>query len=143
VAFITVTEDDDPINKQVDVVRTPNDVDTVAETSGMKRVLSVSWVFYGPTSYDTAFHIKRKLFQSSYNSFLAPYKIYLVPSIKAPVRIPEIYAGQYWERTDLKVQFNSLSTFDELIAYIKSAEFKIVNNRGEEKDVFINTENNS
>jgi hypothetical protein len=140
ITFLSVVETDDPINRQIDTIYTPVDTENLTETTGQTRVISVTWICYGPLSYTNAFTIKRKLYNPRLRAFLKQYKIYLVPEASKPNRVPELFAGQWWERCDFKAQFNVLTKFEETIKYIQSAEVQIIENRGELRNVGIKPE---
>jgi hypothetical protein len=140
VVFISVKETDDPINRQIDTLHTPVDTENLIETTGRTVVIAVSWLCYGPSSYVNASMIKRRLFNARYRAFLKQYKIYLVPPVGAVNRVPEPFAGQWWERCDLQAHFNVLTTFEENIKYIKSAGVQIIENRGDLRNVGIEPE---
>lgn len=132
VVFIRIGEDDDPINMLRDVVYEPkeDDPDTAVEQTGQTRVLRVHWVCYGPHAFDTASKIRRLLYTAKYRQPLSDNQIYLVPSTRAPVRAPENFEGQWWDRADYSAQFNDLVQTNVDVPYIKSATVTVTNQKG-------------
>lgn len=137
VCFFQVTEQDDMINRQRHSLYNPKDNDNVIKTTVQTRVIRVSWIFYGPNSFDNAFILKNALFEAVKEN-LNQNELYLIPNITSPRRAPELFSGQWWERVDFEALFNERIKLESNIPYIKSAEFKIIDQRGEETDVVIN-----
>jgi hypothetical protein len=143
VTFIHIGEADHDINKQIDVSYNQNseDVSLADQSSSQTRVLNISWIFYGPNSFDNAFMFKRKLFDPSIRGITSPYLINLVPNVTAPQRRPEMFSGQWWERTDLlNVQFNELVKFTTAVPYIQSSAITIKTESGDDRDVNVEPE---
>jgi hypothetical protein len=136
IAFIRVVEDDDPFNRlrhtEYEKITDNEAIETVSQT----RVLQVSWIFYGPNSFDIAFKVKNALFKS-FKRPLAALNLYLIPNIAVPRRVPEPYNGRWWERVDFSARFNELIKTEATTPYIKSATIIIKKEDGEERNVSI------
>lgn len=122
VTFIRIGEQDDDFNILRDTVYQGLDKDFAQEVTAYTRVLRVHWVIYGPDSFDNAFRIRNRLYNAQFRQPLADKQIYLIPRIAAPRRMPELFNGQWWERTDLFANFNELVRSDTTVPYLKSAE---------------------
>lgn len=133
VIFIRVGEQDQDVNRQVNVITAPiaHDTNNMSEVIGRTRVLNVTWICYGPLAYDNATRIFNSLPLPVFHNTLSPGKIFLVPVAESPVRRPELYNGQWWNRADFQAQFNNKVESGSTIPYIQSADVKIINERGE------------
>ena len=127
VAFLRVIESDDKYNRQREDKFVGLDADNGTNIMRFTRVMQVFWTFYGPNSFENAQAIRDQMFYQDYHDILANSNLYLIPDIVSPVRAPELFQGQWWERTDLNMRFNELVSKDLTIPYIKSAEIIIEN----------------
>ena len=125
VIFLRIGEDDDPFNKLRDTTFTQSNEDYATQATSYTRVLNVHWVCYGPNSYDNAFRIRNALYDTKQKEFLGVNKIYLIPAIESPRRSPELFVGQWWERTNLMAKFNELIKLDTPAPYLKSATVEV------------------
>ena len=46
-----------------------------------------------------------------------------------PTRLPEYYAGQWWERTDITASFNEAVIREKKVPYILSADVRLITDR--------------
>jgi hypothetical protein len=125
IAFIRVGELDDAFGELRDRVYGELDADFARETTAYTRILDVHWIFYGPDSFDHAFRIRNRLYNEQYRQLLNDHQIFVIPRVPAPRRMPEMFAGQWWERTDLSAMFNELVKTDQKVAYLKSAQITV------------------
>ncbi len=143
IAFLRVYEPDSQYNRQREVKITPLDDDNVNQETTYTRVIGVSWIFYGPRSFDRAAALKDKIFHQEIHDLLALSNVYLVPDIPAPHRNPELYNGQWWQRTDLTMQFNEHVARNIAVPVIKSAEITVYADKdGEIDTAVVNVEPN-
>lgn len=103
--FVRAIEVDNLYNKLRDELHAPNDDITIGVEYEYTRVWSVFWELRGPNSFDRARLLKSSLLLDYYCAMLASSNLYLMPSISNPVRMPELFEGQYWERTDLTTHY--------------------------------------
>lgn len=127
VVFVRISESDDDYNRQRDTVYEVKDTDNAWQRTAQTRVLQVTWICYGPNSFDKAFAIRSALYTPQYRETLAGNGIYPVPAFEAPRRAPELFAGQWWERTDLTARFNAHIRIDTTIPYLRSADITVKN----------------
>ncbi len=100
-------EVDNPYNRQRDIEIKSWDETKVAEEVSYQRTWQVSWTLYGPNSFDNARKIKSGLFLQEHHDTLAVSNVYLVTdSPSTPLRVPELFQGQWWERVDFSALFN-------------------------------------
>lgn len=126
VAFLLINYDDDPITRQVDISYTESAPDVAIRSSSYTRVLQVSWVFYGPNSFDDADRIRHGLFLPLSTDALKANNMALILDMTAPIRSPELFNGQWWERTSFYARFNELVVRRTEVPYLKSADVQIV-----------------
>ncbi|CQR71679.1 hypothetical protein SOV_04750 [Sporomusa ovata DSM 2662] len=125
VIFLRIYEQDDEFNVIRDTVYQAIDQDNIQQSNAYTRVLRAHWFCYGPNSFDNASRIRNLLYVDQYRQPLADNQIFLIPRIDTPHRSPELFAGQWWERTDLAANFNELVRFDSEVPYLKSAEITV------------------
>ena len=101
---------DDQYNRIRDKTETVNDGITLLETWNYTRVWMTSFTVVGPNSSDNARLIKSAFFLDFPLDSLAQSNLYLLADIADPIRAPELFAGQWWERCDLEVKFNEAVT---------------------------------
>lgn len=123
--FIRVTPVDNDYNKQVSTQYEPVDSTIVNQVISHTDVISVNWVIYGPNSYDNAKKIRSSLFLSKFKMMLSANKIYLITNVPEVMRVPELYNGQWWDRSDFSANFNQLVINKEDVNYIKSVDVTI------------------
>jgi hypothetical protein len=136
VAFVHAMEVDDPFNhlRQTEYDKASDDAATKMVTR--TRVIQVSWVFYGPNSFESAFTVQNALYES-FKEPLRALNLYLIPDIAAPRHVHENYAGQWWKRVDMVVRFNEKVTVESAAPYLDSATIIIKKEDGEERNVII------
>ena len=137
VVFIRIMEHDEPINRQRETKLTAPTAFTLNEETTYTRVLELYLVFYGPNSFDRAQAIRDAFFYDEYHWQLAQDHIYMIPDVEAPRRAPELFQGQWWERTDVTFRFNEKVAKNRSINIIESAEFAVHNDDGLKADVTV------
>lgn len=121
VAFIMLNYDDDPITRQVDLTYQQVDDYNTSQTISYTRVLRVNWVCYGPNSFNDADTIRSSLYTGSIIGSLKTNNIFLILDLPMPVRAPELFNGQWWDRTSTYARFNELvSKTTSTIPYIQT-----------------------
>lgn len=128
VAFLRVGEQDDEINIIRDTVLMAKDEDSANQATGQTRVIRVHWLLYGPNSWNNACLIRRRLYDEPYREPLTANQVFLIPRIKTPQRLPELFGGRWWERADVAASFNTLVRYDSTVPYFKSAEITVQSN---------------
>ena len=95
------------------------------------RVHTVQFLFYGPNSFDNADVIKNSLFKPEYKEELTKKNLFLILNVPDPIRFPELFNGQWWERTDFAISFNELVKRQGTVPWIKSTNIKLYTEKGE------------
>jgi hypothetical protein len=129
VTFIQITPVNDPIVQQHDVEYSSKDSSTAYRKAAYTRVHQVRWTLYGPNSFDNADLLRHGLFLFDYFEYLAAQNIYLITYVQSPVRAPELFNGQWWERTDLYANFNEGVQRVSEVPYITSTNVQIKESR--------------
>lgn len=130
VIFITINYLDSSIDKQQDVVFKPDTNAQVTQQVKYTRVIEVMWSFYGPDSFDQADALKIAILNRANRAALTAAKVYPVPSIAAPRRVPYVVGDQWWERADLTIYFNAYTERDLTVPLITSAPIQIYDDHG-------------
>lgn len=125
VGFILVTTAGDPITQQTEITYARESNDTARRSANYTRVIQVSWTFYGPSSFDDADKVRGDLFVNP--SLYAP--LALVTDVTPPFRLPELFEGQWWERSSFTARFNELVVRTSTVNYIQSAEVQVITDR--------------
>ena len=103
VIFVRSYPVDDPYNRIKDIKYREKDPVSVIRSETYTRVMGVDLIMYGPDSFDHADLVRNDIGK---NETLKKNKVFLVYDRKAPVRSPELFRGQWWERSTLSLQFN-------------------------------------
>jgi hypothetical protein len=122
VVYLLATEVDDEYNKNRDVQLVYDSDILVSIITTYVRVWRIQVVCYGPNSFQNARVIKSGQFSQNVHDVLASQRLYLVTSLPDIRRIPENYAGQWWERCDLNLHFNEAVTEYTDVGTVSSAE---------------------
>lgn len=125
VAFIMLTYEDDPITNQVEKTYTEQDQDNAYEISNNIDVLRVNWVLYGPNSFDDARSLRFGLLNSITKDSLEQNNLALILQLPMPQRSPELFDGQWWERTSFAARFNEHVEHQTSVPYIQTGNVQI------------------
>lgn len=130
VCFVQAIETDDDYDRLREVQELTNGDGTLTEQTSYTRVWEISHAIYGPNSFDHARLIRSGLFQQKYHDVLVAgleYNsgLYLMSDIRPPMRAPELFEGQWWERTEFRYRLNELVIENDIVNAVKSVEVKI------------------
>lgn len=131
VVFLRITPQDDKLAREQNIIYTENEDDKayIKKQTGYTRVHKINWTLYGPNSYDNADIIRYSIFDYEYSKKLKNKKLFLITDVPMPVRLPELYNGQWWERTDFSATFNEAVIRENVEPFIRSADIRIIENR--------------
>ncbi len=121
VCFLSINYDDDPYTQQMHVEYSENDSTTANADLVYTAALRVIFTFYGPNSFDNADLVRSSLFQEPYKTTLASNNLALITNVQMPTRAPELFNGQWWNRTTFFARFYELVTRNSTVPYIVSA----------------------
>lgn len=106
VTFIRlVPHEDDDYARQIDSTYEAT-LGTVIKKSSRTRVLEVHFVVYGPNASINVNKIKDGVFRQDVKRVLSASSVFLIPDLPPSRRVPELYAGRWWNRWDLSLFFN-------------------------------------
>lgn len=125
VAFLLVNYDDDPITRQMDVSYQNKDTVYVDRSMSYTSVIRVNWICYGPNSFNDMDVIRSSLFRPEFTQLLAASNLALITDVPVPMRSPELFNGQWWDRTSFYARFNELVIRHSDVPYLKSADVQI------------------
>lgn len=74
-------------------------------TRSYSRMWNVFFRARGPNSFDTVRLIKSMLLEDFVHDTLAQSQLYMITEMGTPVRVPELYEGQWWEQVDFNADF--------------------------------------
>lgn len=123
VSFLRVRSTGNEYSKQRDTAYTPNNASQVNSITSYTIPRLVSWVVYGPNSFDNIETIRNGLFGAK--DTLALSNLHLVLDIPTPVRCPELFDGRWWERSDFSATFYEKVTRNATIPTIGSVNVQI------------------
>lgn len=131
IVFIRITPQDDTLTREQNIIYSENENDKayLKKQTGYTRVHKINWTAYGPNSYDNADLIRFRIFDSEYAKKFKKKNLFLITDVPMPVRLPEWYSGQWWERTDFSATFNEAVIRENVEPFITSAEIIMVKNR--------------
>lgn len=129
VVFIRITAVDNKLTRNQDILFTGNDPIWAAQETGYTRVHKVDWTLYGPNSYDNADLIRYNIFNQIYTTKLKADNLFLITDVPMPQRAPELFSGQWWERTEFYAEFNELVIRRTAVPYLTSPTFVIVEDK--------------
>lgn len=134
VVFNREAEVDDDYNRVRDFHYQNKDAAALVEVTLYTRVWAVFWTLYGPNSFDRARMIRSALFTQAGHDLFAGVNLFLVTDVGAPVRAPELFGSQWWERVDLEAQFNEQVAEAPLVGTAASVEIILENEQGVQRD---------
>lgn len=99
--------------------------DRQTEIVSYTRVYTVFLVFYGPKSFDEAEAVRIGLFREEARRMLRKVGLFPVPGVKRAIRVPELFDGGWWDRSDLTFTMyeHVRREYDE--EFIERASFEI------------------
>ena len=132
VVFLRCFEIDDPYNRQrhAKITAIDGDSQNLNQATTYTRVINVTWIVYGPSSHENVNAIRDHILDQLNLDVLALNNLHILPFMKAPVRVPELYNGLWYEREDFSIMFNEKTVINLVIPAITSAEITLSDNSG-------------
>ncbi|MHB9004722.1 MAG: phage neck terminator protein [Coriobacteriia bacterium] len=119
------------VNTSSDSYANQREVNYVAKSNGIleavasyTRVHLIQWILYGPNSYDNADKIRNGLFDATED--LRGQHLSLVLDVPQPVRFPEPYNGQWWERCNFEANFNELVVLRSDVPEVSGVDIRLL-----------------
>lgn len=132
IVFLRITPQDDKMARELNIVyKTPEEISNeyLIRNTGYTRVHKIDFTLYGPNSYDNADVIRNSIFSYDYMLKFRKKNLYLITDVAMPTRLPELYNGQWWERTDFSCTFNEAVIRETQVPYINSTDIQVIPNR--------------
>lgn len=124
-------------DKLRDVVTTKNSDISVISDIEYTRVWSIRFTGYGPDIFDKIRLIRSALLLDWTHDTLAVSNLYLMTNMDTPVRNPELFEGQWWERTDLAIELYEQVNETLIAPSIASVEVLLETKEGLQKDFVV------
>ena len=134
VVFLQCIEIDDSYNRQRE---TSFDLSNSNQATSYTRVIQVSFIIYGPNSFDNARKIKDSIFYQQNHDTLASNNLYMIPDIIAAMRSPELFEGQWWERVTMNMSFNEFIVSNTSVLSIESAVITVIESSTQQQIITI------
>lgn len=128
VAFLRVYPSDGPYNRPKDIQYRNNDSASLIRSEHYTNIIAVDWIFYGPSSYDDADVVRNEL---SNNETLIKNNVFYVFDRRAATRTPELFNGQWWERSNYTGYFYEQVVRESAIPTIAAAPVTIKTEEGD------------
>jgi len=133
VTFLRVRSVGNEYAKLRDTEYTSNSDSEANEITSYTLPHAVSWTLYGPNGFDNIEKIRNGLFKAG--STLAVSNLYLMIDVPVPVRCPELFNGQWWERSDFSATFNEKVTRRSTVPIIQGVNIQIKTEEGVTENV--------
>lgn len=138
VVFIRALQADSEFARVRDELISTNNSSSVNKTIVYTRLWEITWEFWGPNSFDNARVLKDvALDVDLMHDTLNASKLYLITNVGQPVRAPEPYGDQWWERTNLSMRFNELVVAQLVTPRMASLEVLVETPNGLAEDLTI------
>jgi hypothetical protein len=137
VVYVRAIEVDDRYNRERYVNYLENQGQDENEVTNYTRVWEVMWEVWGPNSFDNARQIRSQLFKQAIHDLFMQANLYFVPNPAAPVRLPDYFANQWWERVDFTARFNEFVTETDAQSMALSAEIIVEDSNGVIADITV------
>jgi hypothetical protein len=131
IGYVRVTEFDNQYNKKRDI-KVTDKIDDILVNLQMRytRCLQIDLSFYGPNAFDHAQKVRDYVFYPDADLTLAKQNLYLIPTVAHIRRLPETFNKQWWERSDMTIQFNNLVIRNFSVPFFVAASIIIMNESG-------------
>lgn len=123
--FVYCTPEPSDYNVRDEVTKgVPSNDQIVIKSRIYTRQWRIRFVGYGPNAFDSIRLIRSMLLEDFPHDTLAASNLYLVPATSSPVRNPELFEGQWWERVDYSEVFNE--QVNESITLTRVASVQVI-----------------
>lgn len=125
ICFVQVTPVDNGYNQQMMTDYSVLDANTANANLTYTAGVRVSWTLYGPSASDNADVIRYSLFTDSTTSTLMASNVALVTDVPMPIRSPELFNGEWWNRASLYANFNELVIRTSTVPVLQTADVQV------------------
>lgn len=117
--------------------------DVILVTRSSTTGLNINFVFYGDKGFDYALAVKNLIVDHDIIRNLRKRKIFLIPGIEAPKRLPAKLNVHYSEAVYLDIRFYMSTQYVQKKNYIKNITVNVIPDIGDEQQIIINKETKS
>ena len=137
---LMVTIEPDPWDVQRDVTYQYVNELALTEKVTYYRVLNVQFQIFGPDSFNLADKLRSGLLSN--NALLEMMALNVAPltDIPTPIRVPYLFNGRWWDRTDVNCVFNNRVSREATVDPVSGAVIQIINRNGVQEEIIINEE---
>lgn len=135
--FITAVPQTSPYSREHSII-VENGSPDINISTGFTRVMKLQVICYGKNATENAYKILLGMFKEVPRQELVKEKIFFLPDADAPKRVPELFEGQWWERSDLELFFNELIVDDQQMNAVESVDVEVHDVNGLLTEITIN-----
>jgi len=132
--FIRAVEQDADYGRVYDGLNFANPSDQTGESIlqqySYNRVWQIIYVFYGNGSALNAQFVRDGMILDWVKASLAISGLYVHPAMARPRRTRELFENRWWERFDLRIDFNEVVTNSIVLPSIGDVEIKLYTQKG-------------
>lgn len=127
IIYLSIRQADNPYDKQRDFIY---NADYERMDIYYTRVMECQWYCYGPNSFDYADEIRNGILLDDIRNVLRLEDVFPITGIASPDRVPYLFDGQWWERSDLRVLMNVLTLRTSTTPFFEGAEVLLYDEEG-------------
>lgn len=91
-----------------------------------QRTLNAHFIFYGPNCYELCKLLNESFYFPNFEYIINNNNLYLVPDrTVGPNRVPELYNGRWWQRSDLELRFYNSVVVETNVDRIVEADIRL------------------
>jgi hypothetical protein len=94
------------------------------------RIWQATFSLYGPNGFDRARLLKSAMTLDFTHDTLLASNLIVVPEFTATTRAPELFEGQWWDRSDVRLKLYELVTETLVVPSMASVETKFYTEHG-------------
>lgn len=114
--------------------------DEFTRETSYTRVMNMMVIAYGSNSFNNIQLLRDGMYKQEHRNVLSNNKIYFMPDLPAPRRVPEYFEGRWWTRYDMNFVFYMLTVKETSVPAIVSIDVGIYDGDDGELIKQINTE---
>ncbi len=130
ICYVFMVERGGLYDEQRNETRSVQSSTQVLLTQTYTRIWECSWHFYGPNSFDNARLVRSAMFTDYFRFQLQSFNLFAVVPFDAPIRIPEVINGQWFNRSDMRGRFYEQVTETRAVNAVASVEIVLNDESG-------------